>query len=203
LGGLGRKEILQLVEDCVQDALIAILEHLGEFRGDSRFTTWAYKFAINIALTRARHERWKNISLDELIEKATPFEWKLIDQAQNPDPDRFARQAEALEILRHIYQEELTQRQREALALIVFKEVPLDEVVQHFGSNRNAVYKLLHDARRKLKIGLEARGMHLTGDFAGEVAAYDKVHELALEMADFMSDGVIRQFPDKFRGGDD
>src|SRR5512139_113685 len=59
-------EILQRAEDCAQDALIAVMKHLSDFRGDSKFTTWAYKFAINMALMAARHERWKNISLDAL-----------------------------------------------------------------------------------------------------------------------------------------
>src|SRR5512147_1233944 len=64
--GLSRDEILQRAEDCAQDALIAIMQHLGDFRGDSKFSTWAYKFAINNALMAARRERWKGISLDEL-----------------------------------------------------------------------------------------------------------------------------------------
>src|SRR5574342_261976 len=65
-GGLSRSDILQRAEDCAQDALIAVIKHLSDFRGDSKFTTWAYKFAINMALMAARRERWKNISLDEL-----------------------------------------------------------------------------------------------------------------------------------------
>ena len=64
-GGLNRDEILQRAEDCAQDALIALMNHLQDFRGDSKFTTWAYKFAINIALMAARRERWKGVSLEE------------------------------------------------------------------------------------------------------------------------------------------
>src|SRR5512135_180736 len=69
-GGLSRDEILQRAEDCAQDALIAVLNHLADFRGDSKFSTWAYKFAINIALMAARRERWKAVSLDELSDAA-------------------------------------------------------------------------------------------------------------------------------------
>src|SRR5215212_5235930 len=60
--GLNRDEILQRAEDSAQDALIAVMNHLQDFRGDSKFTTWAYKFAINTALMAARHERWKGVS---------------------------------------------------------------------------------------------------------------------------------------------
>src|SRR5512139_990158 len=61
--GLSREEILQRAEDCAQDALLAVLSHLGDFRGDSKFSTWAYKFAINMSLMAARRERWKAFSL--------------------------------------------------------------------------------------------------------------------------------------------
>src|SRR5574342_1300724 len=64
--GLNRDEITQRAEDCAQAALIAVLNHLSDFRGDSKFSTWAYKFAINISLMTARRERWRNISLDQL-----------------------------------------------------------------------------------------------------------------------------------------
>ncbi len=64
--GMNRDEILQRAEDCAQEALIAVMNHLSDFRGDSKFTTWAYKFAINTALMTARRERWKGKSLDQL-----------------------------------------------------------------------------------------------------------------------------------------
>src|SRR5512138_3429160 len=75
--GLGREEVLQRAEDCAQEALMTVLEHLSEFRGDSKFSTWAYKFAINIAMTTARHERWKGVSLDEMetAGEGTLSEW--------------------------------------------------------------------------------------------------------------------------------
>ena len=66
LSALARDDILKLAEDCAQDALIAIMRHLSDFRGDSKFTTWAYKFAVNIALMIARRERWRGVSLDQL-----------------------------------------------------------------------------------------------------------------------------------------
>ena len=160
LATLGRQEILQRAEDCAQDASVAVLNHLSDFRGDSRFTTWAYKFAINIALVTARRERWKGISLDELAssEDSSPFERMMQEYSTEITPEKSALQAEIQSVLLDVIQHDLTDKQRQVVVLMIFCEVPLDEVARHFGSNRNAVYKLLHDARRKLKSGLERHG---------------------------------------------
>ena len=72
--------------------------------------------------------------------------------------EQTSQQAEVWALVRRVMEEELTPRQRQVLRAMVFEDVPLDEIVRHLGSNRNAVYKLVHDARRKLKAGLEARG---------------------------------------------
>lgn len=158
--GLDRQEIAQRAEDCAQDALIAVLDHLAEFRGDSQFSTWAYKFAINKALMAARRERWKGASFDELVSSAEGDfqEWRIQDKAEGVTPEQSAMQGEIQAVLVEVIEHDLTEKQRLVLLLMVFQEVPLDEVVHRLGSNRNAVYKLLHDARRKLKSGLLARG---------------------------------------------
>ena len=159
----------QLAEDCAQDALLAILARLTEFRGDSRFTTWAYKFAINTALGAARREGWKHVSLDALLEPAARPAWLPEPEALPGDPERRARRLEVWTMIQEVMDEDLSERQRQALKAIVGDEVPLDELVRHWGSTRNAIYKLLHDARRKLKARLEARGfaprevLHLFG----------------------------------------
>ena len=159
LVGMDREDILQRAEDCAQEALIAVMTHLPEFRGDSRFTTWAYKFAINFALMSARRERWKGKSLEQIsVSDGRLFEGAL--------PDRFAIQREIGEILQDVIEHELTDRQRDVLVLMVFNEVPMDVVVQRLGTNRNAIYKMLHDARSKLKRSLEARGFELGELFA-------------------------------------
>ena len=161
--GLSRDEIMQRAEDCAQDALITVLNHLSEFRGDSKFTTWAFKFAINIALVAARRERWKGVSLDEVAaseEKHFP-ELLLRDRSGQAAPEQSAMQVELRVILRELIEYHLTERQRQVVFLMAFNDVPIDEVARHFNTNRNAVYKLLHDARRKLKIGLEARGFDI------------------------------------------
>ena len=160
---LGHDEILQIAEDCAQEALIAVMNHLSDFRGDSKFTTWVYKFAINIALTTARRERWKGLSLDQLTskEESSLPEWLMRDKSPGLAPDRSALQGEVGEIIREVIERDLTDKQREILILMVFNEVPMDEVVRRFGTNRNAVYKMLHDARRKLRSGLESRGFNV------------------------------------------
>lgn len=166
--GLSRDEILQRAEDCAQEALIAVMNHLSDFRGDSKFTTWAYKFAINIALMTTRRERRKGVPLDQLSSGNDGFLPETVIQDKSPGlaPDRSALQGEVGEIIREVIERELTDKQRQVLMMMVFHEVPMDEVVQRLGTNRNAVYKMLHDARRKLKAGLQARGFE-----AGETLA--------------------------------
>jgi len=151
-------DIKQLAEDCAQDALSAILKHLDQFRGDSRFTTWAYKFAVNAALVAARRERWGRVPLDRLLDSPDLVERFGSFRDASSDPQRGALQREILEALRQAIETCLTKRQRQALTAIVFEEVPLDELARYWGSNRNALYKVLHDARRKLKAHLSERG---------------------------------------------
>ena len=161
--GLSREEILQRAEDCAQDALIAVVDHLSDFRGDSKFSTWAYKFAINISMMTARRERWKSISLDELAssDETSFLEQLTEDKSNEAAPERSAMQMEVQTILQDVIQHDLTDKQRQVLVLMLIHDVPLDEVVRHQGTNRNAVYKLLHDARLKLKAGLRARGFEV------------------------------------------
>lgn len=161
--GMNRDEILKCAEDCAQEALIAVMKHLSDFRGDSKFTTWAYKFAINTSLMTARRERWKGKSLDQasFSRDGTPFQSVIPDVSSWFTPDQAALQGEISQILREVIEQELTNKQRQVLMLMVFHEVPMDEVVQQLGTNRNAIYKMLHDARRKLKSNLQARGFEV------------------------------------------
>ena len=160
---LRREEVLQLAEDCAQDALIAVMKHLSEFRGDSKFTTWAYKFAVNIALVACRRQRWKGVSFDELFSANgnSALALALQDNSNDGTPDRSTMQAEVREIIQEVIEQDLTERQRRVLMLMVFHEVPMDEVVLRLDTNRNAIYKLLHDARRKLNQRLQARGFEV------------------------------------------
>jgi RNA polymerase sigma-70 factor, ECF subfamily len=162
-GGLARDEILQKAEDGAQEALVAVMNHLSDFRGDSKFTTWAYKFAVNHALMAARRERWKDVSFDQLSysDDDTLSEWMRWDKSAGLAPDQSAMQGEVGEIIREVIEHDLTDKQRTVLIMMVFHEVPMDEVVRRLNTNRNAIYKTLHDARRKLKSGLQARGFEV------------------------------------------
>jgi RNA polymerase sigma-70 factor (ECF subfamily) len=161
---MNRDDILKRAEDCAQEALIAVMNHLSDFRGDSKFTTWAYKFAINISLMTARREHWKGKSLDQVTfsKDGTPFQSVMADVSSWFTPDQAALQGEIGQILREVIEQELTDKQRQVLMLMVFHEMPMDEVVQQLDTNRNAIYKMLHDARRKLKSSLQARGFEVS-----------------------------------------
>jgi RNA polymerase sigma-70 factor, ECF subfamily len=161
--GVARDDILQLAEDCAQDALIAVLNHLPDFRGDSKFTTWAYKFGINTALIASRRARWKDVSLDHLVSAADGIfpTWIIEAELTMAAPDQSALQSEVRHVIQDIFEHDLTDKQRRVLSLMVLHEVPMDVVVEDLNTNRNAIYKLLHDARRKLKSGLQARGFEV------------------------------------------
>jgi len=147
------------VDDLAQDALLRVLDGLDSFRGESHFTTWARKIAINGAFTELRRRRWREVSLDEMIELA---ETHFIPQ-RLADPgartDKQATQRIFLSTLRRIIDEELTDRQRQALIAVYIHGVPLEEVARRMGTNRNALYKLLHDARQRLKKRLMTKGL--------------------------------------------
>jgi RNA polymerase sigma-70 factor (ECF subfamily) len=157
-GGMAATHQRQLAEDCAQEALVAVLDHLDDFRGQSRFTTWAYVFAINRALVAARRKQWENVSLDALLERSSAVPDAAAADAPAGDPERRVMQQELVVTLAKAVDECLSDRQRQAIRAVVLESVPLDELVRHWQSNRNAVYKLLHDARRKLRACLEARG---------------------------------------------
>ncbi|MGE5138658.1 MAG: RNA polymerase sigma factor [Rudaea sp.] len=159
LGRLDGEAKRQLAEDSAQEALLAVLKHLDEFRGESKFTTWAYKFGINMMLLAARHESRRNVSLEEVFESIDTGELFLPDTSEGADPPRAAWQTEVWGVVRDVIENDLTERQRQVLVSVVFQDVPLDEVAGYLGSNRNAMYKTLHDARLKLKKRLAARGL--------------------------------------------
>ncbi|NOR83399.1 MAG: sigma-70 family RNA polymerase sigma factor [Ardenticatenales bacterium] len=148
-----------LLEDFVQDALLKILDNLDTFRGESRFTTWAQKIAIRVALTELRRRRWRDLSIEAITESQGPdFVPDFLVDPQAP-PEQQATRRLFLESLQRLIATELTDRQRQALVAVRIQGVPLEEVARRMGTNRNALYKLLHDARQRLKSSLEAEGL--------------------------------------------
>lgn len=140
-----------LVEEVTQETLLRVLDQLETFEGRSLFTTWVHKIAIRIALTELRRKRWRDASLDELTdnEDAPPPPGLLADPQASPE--RSAERADMLAHVRRILDEELTPKQREALILLGLQNIPMEEAAKRMKTNRNALYKLLHDARLRLK----------------------------------------------------
>jgi RNA polymerase sigma-70 factor (ECF subfamily) len=135
------------------DALMAITDKLGQFRGESRFTTWACKFAIFEVSSKIGRHFW--------CHPAVPLDaedWDRLPDRFGFEPAREAEWRDLLAALRRAVDTELTARQREVFVAIVLNDVPLDTLVIKLGSNRNAIYKMVFDARRKLRAALVAGG---------------------------------------------
>jgi RNA polymerase sigma-70 factor (ECF subfamily) len=148
------------LEDFSQDALMKILNALATFRGESRFTTWAQKIAVRVAFTELRRRRWKDVSLQDLIAQYGDQDFTpaiLTDPAASPE--QHAAQHMVVDTLQRLIAGELTERQRQAMTAVMMGGMNLEEVARRMGTNRNALYKLLHDARQRLKKGLLAEGI--------------------------------------------
>jgi RNA polymerase sigma-70 factor, ECF subfamily len=143
--------------DFAQEALIKITGNLDSFRGESRFTTWAQKIAMNVALTELKRRRWRDVSLQELFARREAADRGPADTQLTPEQLTF--QNIVVEELRRVVDEELTDRQREAVVAVLLEGMPVSEVARRMGTNQNALYKLLHDARRKLKKRMVAVGL--------------------------------------------
>ena len=143
--------------DFAQEALIKITGNLDSFRGESRFTTWAQKIAMNVALTELKRRRWRDVSLQDLFARREGADRGPADP--HLTSEQLALQNTVLGELRRMIDEELTDRQREAVVAVILEEMPISEVARRMGTNQNALYKLLHDARRKLKRQMEAAGL--------------------------------------------
>lgn len=143
-----------LVEEVAQETLLRVLDQLDTFEGRSQFTTWVHKIAIRIALTELRRKRWRDASLDELTENEDipPPQGLLADSQAGPDIS--AERADMLARVRRVIEEELTDRQRQALVLLGLQDMPMEDAARKLKTNRNALYKLLHDARLRLRTRL-------------------------------------------------
>jgi RNA polymerase sigma-70 factor (ECF subfamily) len=143
------------------DALLAVLRKLDSYRGDSRFTTWAYKFALLEAAVKVRRRTWRG--------REVPLEeegWaQLPDPRASPGAD--AEMAELLGAVRGAIAEALTEHQRSVLIAITLNDVPIDVLAERLGTTRGALYKTLHDARRKLRARLASDGLELAAGSDG------------------------------------
>ena len=148
-------ELEDIAMEAADDALMSVLRRLGDFRGDSRFTTWAYKFALLEAAVKLRRRAWQG---REVV--MGPEAWDRVTGPGLPPPEAF-EQRELIEAVRRGIDEALTPRQREVLVALALDGVPIDVLAERRGTTRGALYKTLHDARRALRAHLGARGVSI------------------------------------------
>ena len=154
-------DIDMLVEDFVQDALIRILDKIDTFRGESRFTTWAQKIAVRVAFSELRRQRWKDISLQDLMpaeNESSDFIPAVLSDP-GPTPEDQTTQQTMIDMVMRLIREELTDRQRQVIMAVMVGGMPLEEVARRMDTNRNALYKLIHDARKRLSKRMAKEGV--------------------------------------------
>jgi RNA polymerase sigma-70 factor (ECF subfamily) len=149
---LSAVELDELAQEAADDAAVSVLRRLDDFRGESSFRTWAYKFALLEAAVKVRRRAWRDreVTLE-------PEHWENLAYA-GPGPDADAESGALLEAVREGIRTALTPRQRQVLVATVLEGVPIDVLAERLGSNRNALYKMLHDARRRLREHVAAAG---------------------------------------------
>lgn len=156
-------ELDQFVEDVTQDGILKILDNIDTFRGESKFMTWAMKISVREGLTELRRKRWDNISIEDL--KGGPEDeegsevYSETFASADPSPEQTTAQKMAIEKIETMIDELLTDRQQTAIKALLIHDLPTDQVAEILDTNRNNLYKLLYDARKKLKNELEVRGI--------------------------------------------
>ncbi|HET6192059.1 MAG TPA: sigma-70 family RNA polymerase sigma factor [Trebonia sp.] len=146
-------ELDDLAHQAAADAMLAILPKLGDFRGESRFTTWAYRFVILEVSSKIGRHYWRNppVPLDA-------GQWERLPDRLGVDPEGHAEAAGILAEVRRVVEEELTNHQRRVFTAVVVDGIPLDALAAKLGLRRNAIYKVIFDARRKIRRALVAKG---------------------------------------------
>jgi len=148
-------ELDDIANEAADDALMSLLRRLDDFRGDSRFTTWVYKFALLEASVKLRSRAWQGREIP-----LEPEGWGLFSSS-GLEPDAEAEQSELLATLQGAIAEVLTPHQRRVLVALALNGVPIDVLAERLSTTRGALYKTLHDARRKLRAHLAERGLSL------------------------------------------
>jgi RNA polymerase sigma-70 factor (ECF subfamily) len=153
LASLSGPEFDDVAQQCADDAMVNILAKIAEFRGLSRFTTWAYKFAIFEVSGKVARHAWHHHppSAEDLV-------WDQLPDTLAPNPGEQAERREQLAVLKQAIDDDLTPRQREVFVAIALNDESIDVLALQLDSNRNAIYKNLFDARRKLRTSLAAAG---------------------------------------------
>jgi RNA polymerase sigma-70 factor (ECF subfamily) len=146
-------ELEDLAHQAAADAMLAILAKLDQFRGESRFVTWAYRFVILEVSSKLGRHFWRNppVALDA-------EQWERLPDRFGLDPEQHAAAAGLLAEVRRVSDTELTAHQRRLFVAVVVDGIPLDAVAARLGLQRNAIYKAIFDARRKIRRALVAAG---------------------------------------------
>jgi RNA polymerase sigma-70 factor, ECF subfamily len=152
-----------LVDDTALEATLKITANLDTFRGECRFMTWAMKIAVRLAFSELRRKHWQEVSLDDLLAEnedrpLAPFQ----PFDPTPDPEIMASRDALLEKVETLLVDELTPRQRQALLAVSAGIMPLDEIARRLGTNRNALYKMIHDARKRLHKRMVVEGLSVS-----------------------------------------
>ena len=148
-------ELDDIALEAADDALMSVLKRLDDFRGASRFTTWVYKFALLEAAVKLRRRAWQGREVP-----LEPETWGLFSSA-GIEPDESAEQSELLRTLQQAIADQLTPHQRRVLVALALNGVPIDVLAERLNTTRGALYKTLHDARRKLRAHLDELGLSL------------------------------------------
>ena len=158
------EDLEQMAQDFTQDTILRVLKSLDTFRGDSQFTTWAMKIGARVAVSELRRARYRDFSLENLSAEGDI----LLDLSQDGpgsaraiSPENATEREDVAAIIKRAFEEVLTERQRKAIEAVALQGIPMDVIAQELGTNRNALYKLLHDARKKLKRYLEDEGLQI------------------------------------------
>ena len=155
-----RENMSALIEDFVQEALLKILDNLDTFRGEPKLTTWAQKIAVRVAYTELRRKRWEDVSINDFIpdDSGTDFTPAILTD-RDPTPEQVTTQEMLIQKIMKMIDEDLTERQREAIYAVMFGGMPLQEAAERMDTNRNALYKMIYDARKKLRDNLLLEGL--------------------------------------------
>jgi RNA polymerase sigma-70 factor (ECF subfamily) len=162
LGPLAGPEFDDVAQQCADDAMMSILAKLDDFQGLSRFSTWAYKFVIFEVSGKVARHAWQRHppSAEDLV-------WEQLPDRLAPKPGEQAERREQLAALTTAIEQDLTARQREVFVAIALNEVAIDVLALQLDSNRNAIYKNLFDARRRLRTSLATAGHPISDEEAG------------------------------------
>ena len=160
LARLDIKDLEELAQDTAQEALLKIRDKLDTFQGKSKFTTWATKIAINHLISDLRRQRWRDISLNEVLDGGTSLE-EIIAAGPNDrgNPSLATERQMVWKAVAEVLENGLTDRQKKAIVATQLNGVPMQEAARMLDTNTNNLYKLIHDARLKIRRKLTSQGL--------------------------------------------